>query len=128
MDRKKRILVVEDDIGSRKLMILVLGAAYDLIEAANGAEAIDRAHTGEPLHLIIIDLELPDVTGDDVIRQLKDDPSTTHIPVLVTTSSDRDSLLVQRAINAGAVKILYKPTSRNVLMAEVEYYLSERAR
>ena len=94
MERKKRILVVEDDIGSRKLILLILGTAYDLIEAANGAEAIDRAHASEPLDLIIIDLELPDVTGDKVIRQLKDDPSTTHIPVLVTTSSDRGSLLV----------------------------------
>ena len=63
MERKKRILVVEDDIGSRKLILLVLGAAYGLIEAANGAEAIDRAHASEPLDLIIIDLELPDVTG-----------------------------------------------------------------
>ena len=128
MERKKRILVVEDDIGSRKLILLVLGAAYDLIEAANGAEAIDRAHASEPLDLIIIDLELPDVTGDTVIRQLKNDPSTTHIPVFVTTSSDQGSLLVHRAIDAGAAKILYKPTPMNVLVAEVGQYLSQRAR
>jgi len=126
MERKKRILVVEDDIGSRKLILLVLGAAYGLIEAANGAEAIDRAHASEPLDLIIIDLELPDVTGDIVIRQLKDDPSTTHIPVFVTTSSDQGSLLVQRAIDAGAAKILYKPTPMNVLVAGVGQYLSQR--
>jgi CheY-like chemotaxis protein len=125
MEHKKKILVVEDDAGSRKLILLVLGRAYDLIEAANGAEAIDLAHASEPPDLIITDLELPDVTGDKLILQLKDDPSTTRIPVLVTTASDRGSLLVQQAIDAGAAAILYKPTPMNVLMAEVDRYLSQ---
>jgi CheY-like chemotaxis protein len=62
---------------------------------------------------------------DEVIRQLKDDPSTAHIPVLVSTSSDRGSLLVQRAIDAGATKIPYKPTPMTVLMTEVRHCLSQ---
>ena len=119
MERKKKILVVEDDIGSRKLILLILGAAYDLIEAANGAEAIDRAHASEPLDLIIIDLELPDVTGDKVIRQLKDDPSTRDIPVVVLSA---DALTAQRRelLAAGARDYLTKPVDVKELLRIVD--------
>ena len=124
MERKKRILIVEDDAGSRKLMAILLSrASYDTITAGNAAEAIDRASHPELVDLIVMDLELPGITGGEIIRQLKNDPSTNHIPVIVTTSSDRGSLLVRQAIEAGADKILYKPTPMAVLMAEVNRYL-----
>jgi len=67
------------------LILLILGGCVRLFEAANGAEAIDRAPRVSA-DLIIIDLELPS-SGDKLIRQLKDDPSTTHIPVLSRPSS-----------------------------------------
>lgn len=125
MERKKRILIVEYDVGSRKLMSVLLSrVSYDITAAGNAAEAIDRASHPEPADLIIMDLELPGATGGEIIRRLKSDPSTGQIPVIVTTSSDRGSPLVREAIEAGAEKILYKPTPMAVLMAEVNRYLS----
>jgi len=59
-----------------------------------------------------------------VIRQLKNDPSTSGIPVIVTTFSDRESPLVQEVFDPGAARILYRPTPMNVLTVEVNRYLS----
>jgi chemotaxis response regulator CheB len=69
MERKKRVLVVEDDARSRKLFSIALEAVYDIVEAASGAEAIQRAHSNDPLDLIIIDLELPDTIGDEYVSR-----------------------------------------------------------
>ena len=125
MIRKKKILIVEDDAGSRKLMSILLSRSpYEIITATNGIEAFERVRTDAPVDLILMDLELPGLTGGAVIRQLKNDPSTSAIPVIVTTSSDRESPLVQEALDAGASRILYKPTPMNVLTVEVNRYLS----
>jgi two-component system cell cycle response regulator len=125
MTRKKKILIVEDDAGSRKLMSILLSRSpYEIITATNGIEAFERVRTDAPVDLILMDLGLPGLTGGAVIRQLKNDPSTSAIPVIVTTSSDRESPLVQEALDAGASRILYKPTPMNVLTVEVNRYLS----
>ena len=125
MDHKKTILLIEDDSGSRKLMSVVLGrAGYELIAAADGTEAMEKTHAARPVDLIIIDLELPGLSGSKIIGQIKDDPSTSHIPMIVTTSCDRDSSLVQEAVHAGAAKILFKPTPMSTLVTEVGRYLT----
>ena len=125
MEHKKTILLIEDDSGSRKLISVVLGrAGYEIIAAADGTEAMEKTHAAQPVDLIIVDLELPGLSGGKIIRQIKDDPSTSHIPMIVTTSCDRESPLVQEAVQAGAAKILYKPTSMNILMTEVGRYLA----
>lgn len=122
MDRKKTILLVEDDSGSRKLMSIVLGrAGYDVIEATNGEIALNL--TNESVDLIIMDLGLPWLSGAAVIDKLKSDLATKHIPVIVTTSADRDSPVVHQAIKAGTEKIFYKPTPMNLVINEVKRYL-----
>ena len=74
MERKKTILLIEDDSGSRKLMSVVLGrAGYEIIAAGDGAEAMEKTHAAQPVDLIIVDLELPDLSGGKIIRQIKDD-------------------------------------------------------
>lgn len=124
MESKKKILVVEDNSESRKLLALVLGrAGYDIAEAATGLDAIDQAHATCP-DLIIMDLALPGINGDEATERIKADASTRHIPVIVNTAFDRGSALVKRAIAAGAAKILYKPTPLKVFEEEVRRYLA----
>ena len=107
---RKLILVVEDNHQSRELLALVLTrAGYDIAEAATGLDAIDQAHATHP-DLIIMDLGLPGITGDEAMQRLKADVSTKHIPVVVNTAFDRRSMPVKRAMAAGAAKILFKPT------------------
>ena len=121
---KKRILVVEDNVESRELLALVLRrSGYDIAEAATGLDAIDQAHVTRP-DLIIMDLGLPGITGDEATKRLKADASTRDIPVIVNTAFHRDSSLVKRAIAAGAVKILHKPTPLKVFEEVVRQYLT----
>lgn len=78
MADKKKILLVEDHFDIRRLLALFLeGAGYDVVEAETGLAAIERANTTHP-DLITMDLGLPDIGGDQVINQLKLDPSTKH--------------------------------------------------
>lgn len=123
MERKKTILLVEDDSGSRNLMSIVLSRArYEVIAVADGETALDPNTGAHTVDLIIMDLQLPGLNGAAVIEKLKSNAATKHIPVIVTTSADRDSPLVQQAIEAGAEKILYKPTPMDLVMKEVNRY------
>lgn len=106
---RKRILIVEDNSESRELLALILRrSGYDIAEAATGLDAIDQAHATRP-DLIIMDLGLPEITGDEATARLKADPSTRHIPVIINTGFHRESSLVKCAIAAGACEVLYKP-------------------
>jgi two-component system, cell cycle response regulator DivK len=121
---KQRILIVEDNSEVRELMMLVLRrAGYDVAEAATGLAAIDQTRATRP-DLIIMDLGLPGITGDEATARLKADPSTKDIPVIVNTAFDKKSSLVKRAMGVGAAEILHKPTSLKTLQEVVRRYLS----
>ena len=121
---KKRILIVEDNSNCRELLALILRrSGYDIAEAATRLDAIDQAHATRP-DLIIMDLGLPEMTGDEATARLKADSSTRDIPVIVNTAFHRESSLVGRAIAAGAAEILYKPTPLKVFEEVARRYLS----
>jgi two-component system cell cycle response regulator DivK len=121
---KKKILIVEDNSEVRELMVLVLRrAGYDIAEAATGLGAIDQAHATRP-DLIIMDLGLPGITGDEATARLKADPATRDIPVIINTAFHKGAALVERAIAAGAAEILYKPTPLKVFEEAARRYLS----
>jgi CheY-like chemotaxis protein len=123
MTSKKRILIVEDIADCRDLLVLVLRrAGYEVDEAATGLAAIARAQAMRP-DLIIMDLSLPGMTGDEATAHLKKHPFTRDIPVVVYTALHRQSPLVQQAITAGAVDILYKPVALKTFEEAVGRYV-----
>jgi two-component system cell cycle response regulator DivK len=82
----KRILIVEDNELNMKLLHDVLEAfGYVPITTARGAAALALAREHRP-DLILMDLQLPDVSGLDVVRQLKQDPDTGAIPIIAVTA------------------------------------------
>lgn len=82
----KRILVVEDDTDNRRIVAKVLSTdGYEIIEAINGLEALERAHAERP-DLILMDLALPTMDGWEATRRLKSNPETRHIPVVALTA------------------------------------------
>src|SRR5437773_11854150 len=104
---KKKILIVDDNSDLRKLLALVLkNSDYDTAEAARGLEALNQARATRP-DLILMDLFMPDVTGDEAIVWLKADPLTRNIPVIVTTAFSYGPQ-VDRATALGAAGVLYK--------------------
>jgi len=104
----KKILVVEDNEDCRELQACVIRRlGYLVIEADNGAAAIDEALAGHP-DLILMDLNMPKMNGEEATEQLKNQPSTRDIPVIICTAYGPGPR-VDRALNAGAVEILHKP-------------------
>jgi CheY-like chemotaxis protein len=124
MDCKKKVLIVEDNDDGRELIVKVVkGAGYDVVEASTGLEAVDRALAFHP-DLILMDIRLPGIDGDEATKRIKADPSTRNIPVIVNTAFDRNSAVVRRAIAAGAAEVLYKPINFTALRDLVHQYLS----
>ena len=98
---KHKILIVEDDSDCRELLRFFLRqSGYETVEAATGFEAVSLARVTRP-DLIIMDLGMPAMTGDQATARLKADPSTRDIPVIVTTAFSYGPL-IDRAISAGA--------------------------
>ncbi|MGH7783718.1 MAG: response regulator, partial [Candidatus Binatia bacterium] len=111
----KTVLVAEDNAPTRELINLVLiKFGYTVIVATTGIEALKKARAKLP-NLIIMDLGLPGITGDEAVLCLKTDPITKHIPVIVNTAYHEGSVHVERAIIAGAAEILYKPNDFQAL-------------
>ena len=106
------ILVVEDDADYREMVMLFLRrSGYRAVEAATGLEAVSRARVTRP-NLILMDLDMPAMTGDQATARLKADPSTHNIPVIVTTAFSYGSL-VDRAI-------MHKPFALKLLRAAMQ--------
>jgi CheY-like chemotaxis protein len=117
-----RILLVEDHATMREAMRMVLeGEGFSIDEAADAAAArasIDRM----PPALIFLDLNIPGGPGLDVLTELKGDPSTDHIPVIVVTAEGEEGRAA--AIGRGAEDYLTKPFSPRALLQAVERALA----
>lgn len=115
----KRILVVEDNDLNRKLFCDVLKSQGFAVEpVADGLAALDRARAFVP-NLIIMDIQLPNVSGLELIEAAKADPALRAIPVLAVTAyagiGDEE-----RIRDAGADSYLAKPVSIGPFMAAVK--------
>ena len=116
---KPTILVVDDEPQIRRVVRNALdGIAEAIVEASNGAEALDLAASAEPA-LIVLDLTLPDMDGLDLCRDLRAF-STAPILVLSARQSDRDKVAL---LDAGADDYLVKPFSTAELQARVRALL-----
>jgi len=128
---KKRILIIDDEEDLRVLATHALTldrSDLEVIGAADGPSGIQRALTDHPA-VIILDVMMPKMNGYEVCRQLKADPKTQAIPVIMLTATG-DPHLNQKAFEAGAVACLTKPYGMATLMNCVDMALAsvERAR
>jgi two-component system, cell cycle response regulator DivK len=121
---KQKILIVEDDSDCRELLkFFFRQSGYETVEAATGFEAVNLARVTRP-DLIIMDLGMPAMTGDQATARLKADPSTRAIPVIVTTAFSYGPL-IDCAISAGADQIMHKPLELKSLRLVVQQHLSQ---
>lgn len=106
-DRKRKILVVEDERVNQEVLGAILSDTYEVIRAETGEEMLVRLSENQgTLSLILLDLNLPDAYGLDLLRQIKADPAAAGIPVIVLTS-DRDAEI--ESLGAGAIDFIPKP-------------------
>ena len=110
-----RILIVDDEAAIRRLLRASLAArGYSVHEAANGEDALAQAHAVRP-HLILLDLGLPDVTGTELTRCLRE---WTTIPIIILSVREDESDKVA-ALDAGADDYLTKPFGPGELLARI---------
>lgn len=123
-NKKYTILIVEDNIDVRKYIVSQLSSNYNIVEAANGKEALDKAINILP-DLIISDLMMPKMDGMEMTSALKNDMSTSHIPVILLTARTTPEDITG-AYATGADDYITKPFSSQVLKARVENILRSR--
>jgi CheY-like chemotaxis protein len=122
----KKILIADEDHTFREsLSRFMKGLGHQVFEASTGPEAVERASALHP-DLIMMDLRLPGMTGDEATKRLKTNVATRHIPVIINaawTTACNVEERAERALLAGAAEILYKPFQMPMLRDVLRSYL-----
>ena len=123
-----RILVVDDTPFNRRLLVRLLeDIGHRTVEAENGRLALEalRADDAEPVDLILLDIEMPEMDGHETLAALKADEALRDIPVIVVTSVDELESVV-RCIRTGAADYLPKSVDPEILRARVDASLTQK--
>lgn len=122
---RARILVVDDEPAIREYETTLLSElGHEVLVAADGAEALELARAKQP-HLVLLDIMMPEMSGIEVCRQLRADPRTQDIRVIVVSAVDAKRAL-EESIIAGADDFLAKPIHALELMVRVRSILRVR--
>jgi len=120
-----RVLIVEDNLSNRELLVQLLEDLYTLDVAGDGQEALECVEKRHP-DAILLDLSLPVLDGWTVARRLKADDSTRTIPIIALTAhamaGDRE-----RALEAGCDDYSAKPIQEEILFALLQKHLNSKA-
>ena len=120
------LLVIDDNPDIRSLIGTLLGKDYAVLTAADGREGLEMARRYVP-DLVICDVMMPVMDGLECCRQLKNDPATSHIPLLMLTACSMDEQRIQ-GYDCGADAYLSKPFSPAVLIARCRSLIENRRR
>jgi two-component system cell cycle response regulator DivK len=117
-----RILYIEDNpLNLRLVRKILISLGFEIIEAMDGINGLAAASRDRP-DLILVDVNLPDIDGLEVVRRLKNDPSLAHIPAIALTANamhgDRE-----RCLGAGCDGYLAKPVARLELKNVIGHFL-----
>ena len=120
--KRKRILVVEDDRLSLILLRQLLTAqGYEILHSSEGWDGINRARNEQP-DLIVMDINLPDISGLDATLLLKKDDRTKNIPIIAVTAfvtpADKTN-----ALSSGCDAYIAKPVNMSNFLRTVESFL-----
>ena len=114
------ILVVEDHKDLRELVVFFLHSrGYEVVQAANGAEAIQKAISSAP-KFVLLDIRLPDMNGVEVARHILE--LRPNIPIVGWTADYVSASYMQRLLEAGFIDCLQKPFSLSEVLRLVERY------
>jgi two-component system cell cycle response regulator DivK len=119
----KTVLVVEDNAHWRKLLTMVIErAGYVVLQATTGGEAVEKATAALP-DLILMDLGLPEMNGDEATAILKRNSATRDIPIVIQTAY----ACTENAATAGASEVLHKPIELTEIHRVLRKYASNEA-
>lgn len=126
MTREDWLLIVDDNAATRYAMRRVLERhGYRVLEAGTGGEGL--AHIAQsPVGVVILDVNLPDMSGFDVARQLRADPQTAVLPIVHVSAASVETRDIISGLDAGADSYLIHPIDPDVLLATLRTLLRVR--
>lgn len=117
--RKFKILIADDRPDNVTLLERYLEyEGYDQVSAKDGMETLEKVHDEMP-DLVLLDINMPLKDGFAVLSDIRSDPATSHIPVIILTAARLDPSDVQSGLNLGADDYVTKPFERHELMARI---------
>jgi len=118
-DHNNRILIVDDDLQIQKLLKkIIVSKGYNVATASDGFEAGIKVMKFKP-NLVILDLMIPKVDGFEVCKQIKENPDTAYIKIMILTGYPAKENK-EKSFNAGADAFLAKPVHKNDFIEEIE--------
>ena len=118
MVNSPQILLVEDELSLRKFLAASLASAgYGVDEAATGQQGLRHA-AQQPPDLVILDIMMPEISGLDILRQMRRDPALANIPVVVVSATTMPAD-IKNGMEAGASIYLTKPVGFHELKEAV---------
>jgi len=118
MDQRAIILVVDDASANLQLCKGLLGDKFDVRLAKSGTMALEALKKFHP-DIVLLDIEMPDMSGFEVKTEMNKNPDFKEIPVIFVTSHATEQLVV-KAVEHGAVDYVVKPFDANVLREKIE--------
>ena len=123
MNKKKIILIVDDDESLRKMLKMRLSfSQFKVLTAGSGEEAFEAINKNKP-DLILLDIAMPDMDGYEVCKILKDNPETKDIPIVFLTAIGGNIENKLQSLMVGGVDYIQKPFDGNDLMKRIEKIL-----
>ncbi|MBI1395789.1 MAG: response regulator [Betaproteobacteria bacterium] len=116
----KTILIVDDSASLRHVVETALHrAGYDVVQAENGQDALEKLGTGVKPHLIVCDVNMPVMDGIAFVKEAKSLPQHRFTPIIMLTTESRETRKLQ-AQTAGAKAWMLKPFKPDVLLSAVQ--------
>jgi len=118
----KRIMTVDDSATIRQMLSFTLSdAGYEVIEAIDGKDAFEKLRDN-PVNMVITDLNMPQMDGIELIREVRKDPANRFVPIIMLTTESQEKKK-QEGKAAGASGWIVKPFSPEQLLAVVKMVL-----
>ena len=122
---KVTILVADDEDHVRSLLKRILSENYHVIEANDGQQALDIAHSQLP-DIILMDIMMPKINGDVACHIIKTDPLTSNIPVIMLTALDYELNKKLSLDVMGADEYITKPFDSQLLLGKIDRLINKK--
>jgi signal transduction histidine kinase len=122
LDEPIRLLVVDDDPILREFAVVHLSSPVATVEtAADGVEALERLRR-EAFDIVLADIEMPNLDGFGLVREIRADPTLGHLPVVMVTGRE-DIMSIDRAYEVGATSFVTKPVNWRQISHQLRYVM-----
>ena len=121
MEKRNKLLLVDDDASCLLEYIGILKKDYELSTAKSGQAAIDRAEKAQP-DLIVLDVIMPEMNGFDVIIKLKESDLTKDIPVVFASGAESNED-ERRGLELGAIDYIRKPIDETIVSLRIKNHI-----